>query len=289
MLDRATASHVCMLKLAGVFDWETITAADYGLELEAARALMATAAAERASEAAAAGELNAQLLDLRKKMRLGVSLAKKKWSADATSLGVLRGLRTNSNARLGTLQQALRWEKAWLKLDAAWVPVAGNTYGAFCLLRAACQAAVETDATEETGDAQASGELAVAVRRLYDLSVAWFGEALIRFPADTALGMMLRAEVPTRKSPRPQQAVVTGEYQAEGARIVLTFEARGGRAFTIARRGPGEKEFTVLSKKQPAKTFADVTAEKGENVYVVTPYNSRGKGPVSEEVRVVKG
>lgn len=109
--------------------------ADFFLKLEAAQALVATASGGKADADLARATRNVGLDNLRKTMRKQVRLPKRHWKSDAAKSAVLRGVKTNSNAIAGTLEQALDWEKAWGKLDAAWVPESGNTFAAFQAMR----------------------------------------------------------------------------------------------------------------------------------------------------------
>jgi hypothetical protein len=285
ILDRATATHPCMVIIEPDWVWEKITPADFLLKLEGARALGGTASAEGADAGLARATRNTGLGTLRKTLRKQVRLAKKHWKSDPVKSAVLRGVKTNSNSMAGTLKQALDWEKVWAKLDATWVPESGQTIAAFGLMRTTCVTACGAAAAEGAEGTEAEGDVAVALTELWGLCVDWYGEALIRFDPETSHGKLIRDEIPTQEdTPKPDKAVIlTIVYENNGATI--TFAALHATKFDVYMKIAPETEFTKVASKTTATTFTH-TDTHGDFEFKGVGWNSRGYGPESDVASV---
>jgi hypothetical protein len=286
VLDRCDKTHDIMGVLAGVWTYEKITPADFLIKLNLAKAKVETEAEEEGEAKVARGELQDDLAELRGKLRMGVKLAVKHWDGDAAALAVLRTVKTHSNSKNGTLKQALDWEKAWKKLDSTWAPAAGDTHAAFRLMRLACGGKEEETSEEEVDSSLAGGGTTVLIAELWAICVHWYGEGLVRFPADTAEGILLRDEIPTQVTPKPNAVTSFAvNYVPDSHRVETGAEALHATKYIWFRRALGATEYDWNSGKLThPQSFADWAA--GDYEVAVQGWNSRGTGPLSDPVAV---
>ncbi len=132
----------------------------------------------------------------------GVAMAKTRNRNHPANLAVLGGLSARGTSRAEILSEALAWESAWAKVDAAWCPVPMNNLPAFKVLRKQCA----EDLQQAYADAQA--DYRSAAEELNDLATAleqtvevWYADATAVFRDASAEGDMIRSTVPTTYNP----------------------------------------------------------------------------------------
>ena len=162
---------------------------------------------------AARGAWDEQLDTLHALTVQGVAMAKTRNRNHPANLAVLGALSARGTSRAEILAEALAWESAWSKVDAAWCPVPMNTLPAFKALRKQCA----EDLQQAYADAQA--EYRSAAEKLNDLAAgleqtieAWYADATAVFRDGSADGDMIRSMVPTTYNPpaeKPSTATIS--------------------------------------------------------------------------------
>jgi hypothetical protein len=262
VLDRCDKTHDIMGALAAVWTYEKITAANFLIKVNLAKAMRETESEEEEEAKVVRGELQSDLSELRGKLRVGVRLARLHWDDDPAALAVLKTVKTHSNSKNGTLKQALDWEKTWKKLDSTWVPSAGDTHAAFRTMRIACGGKEEETSEEEVDSSLAGGGTTVLIAELWAICVHWYEEGLTRFPADTAEGILLRDEIPTQNTPKPNAVTSFAvSYVPDSHRVETGAEALHATKYIWFRRAVGATEYDWNSgKKTNPQSFADWAA-----------------------------
>jgi hypothetical protein len=171
---------------------------------------------------AARGAWDSNLDDLHNRTVQGVAMAKNRNRKNPANLAVLAGLTARGTSRAETLSEALAWESAWTKIDAAWVPVAGNTLAAFKTLRQQCAEDLQQAYADTQADYRQEAEkLADMADNLEQSNQAWYADATVVFPAGTPDGDMIRSTVPTTYNPSLSKAATTTGTSAATATAVL--------------------------------------------------------------------
>jgi len=132
----------------------------------------------------------------------GVSMAKNRFRNDPIKLSLVQDITTRGDSRQGILDEALEWETAWNKADAAWNPLPANTLPAFQTLRLQCLEALQQDYKDKLSAwREMAGMLAQFARVMEDINEAWYSDATDIFAAGTAEGDMIRGTIPTTYTP----------------------------------------------------------------------------------------
>jgi hypothetical protein len=285
IIQRATDTHACMVVIkddvAAPWEWDEITVVNFKAKLDAANDLIDAESDEAADTLQARGLRDADMDSLRKKMRSYLGLAKRKYRSDPAKMRLLKPLVVQSLGIRRTLKLALDVESAWKQIDQTYVPETGNTFAAFATLRGACQTKYENVSKEGAEEGHAGGELSKGLKELYRLSVDWYQEAIRRFSAETAHGMMIREQIPTGPElPLPGPAIITSAVLTGPASVKLTFDAPDATSFDVLYQSPAEEPFHAVAEDIIEKEFT-ASVITGDNLFKVVGRNSRGTGPES--------
>jgi hypothetical protein len=196
---RAISTYSVMAVFESDWVWSELNVADFNSKCIALGIKTGTDLDNNAARLESLGTRDAKLKLLQERLSIGIQLARRHFRKQPEKLATLRKLRAGRRTIRATLADALEWEKAWGTVDAAYVPEAGNTLAAFQELRAQCVGATESVSNARSVRRKSSGARRAALDELWELCVDWYAEARIRFPASSAHGMTLRAEIPRQK------------------------------------------------------------------------------------------
>lgn len=291
ILTRAQASRAAQNEVAAVWLWEEKTVAAWDTDIDGLITQQEATADAEAQMEAKRGELDAKLDELHTKTMQGLNIAKTKYRNNPAKLPVIKNLSAKANSRTGTLQEALDWESAWEKLDAAWLPLTGLTLASFKTLRTGCITLQEQYANERAAwrsDAEQLNELAAV---LDDVNVGWYNAATHVFPEGTSEGDMIRGTVPTTYEPLefPSKAVITLAESPETGVASITYESDHATTFDVFHKGPGEAVFAKILSDVAETQFTSDLLPLGNHDFKVVGKNSRGDGPESDVSTVAVG
>jgi hypothetical protein len=89
--------------------------------------------------------------------------------------------------------------------------------------------------------------------------------------------MLIRDEIPTQDTPKPEKAVITSAIY-ENNNATITYEALHATKYDVYIKIAPETEWTKVASKTPATTFTH-TDTHGDFEFKVVGWNSRGYGP----------
>lgn len=287
---RISRTYSCMRVIKnGVPSWEwaekSVVAckADY----DAVIALFATEADETADTTGARGTRDENLASLIEKAQMGMGLLRIKFRNTPAKLRLFNGLQLNANSIQGKLAQTLAFESAWEQADAAYVLEDTTTLAQFKTLRELCGTSQESVSDEGAEETEASGEVKVKLDALYELAVAWYGVATLKYGVGTIYGMLIRTYIPTAPASGaevPEQAVLTAEGGIGQA--VLTVVATGATSYTIFYRLAGETDWLSVVVGHETGSFTHTGLAAGHYEYMARGHNNAGDGAESEVVAV---
>ena len=132
----------------------------------------------------------------------GVTMGRTRDRNHPANLAVLGALSARGTSRAEILAEALAWESAWAKVDAAWCPVPMNTLPAFKVLRKQCAEDLQQAYADAQADyrsaAEALNDMAAGLEQTIE---AWYADATAVFRDGSADGDMIRSTVPTTYNP----------------------------------------------------------------------------------------
>lgn len=282
-LDRAIKSHSVMLTLIGAWVWSKLSPADYLLKIQNCQTLRATKSDESAEAVAERGVRNMQVDSLRTLLKDGVGMAKQDYKRDAAKMALLRPLKTDSKRVNGTLRQAQAWISAWKKIGTTYVPIPANTFTAFTDLFEACGGEQGAVADEEAEEAMAGGDFRVAMNDLHQWSVDWYGAATRRFKANTALGMTIRAMVPTEAGGVTLGTAVLVLAYSGGLDVPGTIDCPGGTEAALQSRLEGTTTWATVQEHIELDgdghgTFTYTLTGPGHWEFQVVPFRNGAEG-----------
>ena len=269
------------------WEWSEKTVAAFKTDYDAVLALIATESDEAADTTGARGARDVNLASLVEKAQLGAGLFRIKYRNTPAKLRLFSGLRLDANSIQGKLAQTLAFESAWEQADAAYVLEDGTTLAQFVTLRGLCGTSQESVTDEGAQESEAAGLVKAALEALYDLAVAWYGVATLKYAEGTMRGDFIRGYIPTAPAvggDLPAQAVITAE--AGIGQATLTVVATGATTYTIRYRVAGETEWQDVVVGHAEGNFTHTGLSAGTYEYLALGHNNQGDGPESEVVSV---
>ncbi len=269
------------------WEWPEITVVAFKADYDDIIALILTEADESADTTGARGTRDQNVATLIEKAQLGAGSLRIKHRNDPPKLQHFRGLKLDANSIQGKVTQAIAFESAWRKGDPTYVLEDGTTLAQFSTLRALCgtnQLSVGDELAEES---EVSAQVRENLQKLYDLAVAWYGVATLKYPEGTARGDFIRGFIPTAPTAGgavPEQAIITGEPGIGQA--VLTVVATGASRFTIRYRPVGTTDWIDVVVAHETGSFTHTGLGAGFYEYMAIGHNNNGDGPESEVVTV---
>ena len=237
-LQRAQSTKAVQTSIAGTWTWDEMTLLQWDTAIAAFVTQMETEQDAEADYLAKRGETDAAIDSIHSLAGRSVRMAKNRYRDTPAKLEVIARLRNDSASRSGKLQDALEWESAWEKLDAAWSPLPGVTLVTFKPQRLAAMALLEGLTTKKTTWDAANEQLNTQGRVLNGNCVAWYEAATIVFPAGTPEGDLIRSDIPTTYTPpsTPPTAIQIDQVTPQpGGEIDITFIPGGGHDATSRR------------------------------------------------------
>ncbi len=287
---RITRTYSCMKVIKnGVpsWEWSEKTVVAFKSDYDAVIALIITEADEAADTTGARGTRDENLATLMEKAQLGAGLFRIKYRNDAPKLQLFRGLRLDANSIVGKVAQAVALESAWKQADAAYVLEDGTTLAQFTTLRALCGTSQLSVSDEGAEESEVSARVRDDLDELYDLAVAWYGVAALKYAEGTSRGDMIRGYIPTAPAASgdvPEQAVLTAESGIGQAQLMVV--ALGAGRFTIRYRPVGETDWIDVVVAHETGSFTHMSLTPGFYEYIALGHNNNGDGPESEVVTV---
>ncbi|MFA6545766.1 MAG: hypothetical protein WCS99_15215 [Limisphaerales bacterium] len=238
ILQRAQATKAVQVSISASWVWEEKPVPQWDTSITALVTQMETTQDAEAEYLAKRGETYTAIDAIHTLSGRCLRMAKNRYRNDPAKLDVITRLRNNAGSYAGKLQDALEWESAWEKLDAAWSPLPGVTLATFKPQRIAALALLESLAGKKTDWDAADEQLNTQGRALNADNVAWYEAATTVFPAGTTEGDLIRSDIPTTYTPpsTPPTAIEIDQAIAQaGGKIAVTYVPGGGHDATSRR------------------------------------------------------
>jgi hypothetical protein len=287
---RISRTYQCMKVIKNgtpTWEWSEKTVVSFKDDYDEVIELLATESDEAADTTGARGTRDENLDTLMAKGQLGAGSLRIKYRNTRAKLRLFAGLRMDANSISGKLAQALAFESAWEKADPAYVLEDGTTLAQFVTLRESCVDDQENVSGEGAEEVVASGDVKVKLDAVYELAVAWYGVATLKYGAETTYGMLVRGYIPTEPTAggaAPEQATLTAE--AGIGQATLTVVAVGASRYTIWYRLAGETDWIEVVVGHESGSFTHTGLAAGNYEYKARGHNNNGDGPESEVVAV---
>jgi len=289
-LERAHASRPTMEILQDApygWTWDKITPEAFGdliLELEEQRGVLSEA---EAGLSFAGGKWDVALESLLDDAVRGATLGRVSFKEQPRKASLFEDLRFLTAGREGRYRQALRFEKAWQKADAAWVFKTGLPLADFRARRKAIldleEAQVEADRNERFERATLN-DMATTLNKW---CVDWYEVATATFAERTVPGMVVRT-IPTTYDPNrpPGPLKLRAKAASAGEDALLLWRADRGTRFYILAEGPAGGGFVTIVDGATEKRWALRDFSPGLWRFKGYAENQFGQGKESDVVEV---
>jgi hypothetical protein len=287
---RCSRTYACMKVIkegTPSWEWSEKSVVAFKADYDAVIVLLAVESDEAADASLARGTRDANLEVVIAKAQLGAGSLRIKFRNTPEKLRLFTGLQMNANSIQGKLAQVLKFESAWEKTDAAYVLEDGTTLAQFVTLRESCGTDQEEVTDEGAEENIASGDVRKKLDALYELAVAWYGVAILKYPEGTVRGDFIRGYIPTEPAAggaAPEQAVLTAEPGIGQA--TLTVVAVGASRYTIWYRLAGATDWIEVVVGHESGSFTHTGLAAGNYEYKARGHNNNDDGPESEIVSV---
>lgn len=303
-MDRTQKSVSVYLAISSDWTWDERTVAQYEAQKATLEAQLDISAQKNADMLEKRGILDAALDTLARNTTTGVGLARVKWRNDPTKKSILKDLTARGDSRATIRDEARAWQKAWEKLDPAWVPVPGLTLTAFTAARLAIegndtvQPPVKGFADHYSDTVAALRDSEETLNGLFadaeETNQAWYRAATIVFAAGTPNGDLVRGQVPTTYDPAHEPTPLPGKPinviagpgaqpgEAEVAWLPVTFGSYY-QATLVDQNG-----ITLQPPEQVTTNAFHLTGQPSGSTITITIVagNASGQGPASDPVSV---
>jgi len=157
---------------------------------------------------------------IQKVMRLVKQLGKLHFDRDPARKHLVSRLRTDGRSRTAIYDQGLAAHDAWKEADEAWEIFEDTTLETFAALLKQAETWKCKHSRKSVAWRRAVATLMAKARAIDAENMAWHKVALVRFPAGTVDGDLIRSRVPTTTRPRKSRAkrrVVPGPQAKDAA------------------------------------------------------------------------
>jgi hypothetical protein len=250
ILERARPTRAIMTTLAAApynFQWDGISPNNFQNMIDGVDTQVEALAEGEAGTTDAAAFWDQDLDLLIADAALGTRLGRVKYADDAVKLRHFELLRYPNSGRNGRYLQALGFEKAWKKVNPAWVFKTGLTQAQFKTRRLAIVGREEAHVeaiTDERNERALLHSMADAVNQI---CVKWYDVATATYGSDTVAGQLIRT-IPTTYDPNrvPGRLRFTAHLSAAPNHGHLIWRAARGHKFYILARRPGAPEYELI-------------------------------------------
>jgi hypothetical protein len=285
--ERAQATRDAQAQVAAQWLWPERTLAQWDADITGLGTLEAAEAAASAAATAEGATLDGELADVETLCRTVVQVGRAHFRGDEVKGALFQSVRVDASGRQALLSSAQEVHAAWEEADAAWSPWAGVTLAVLGSALAAADAKLRAYSLLRTAWRSAAKQVLVAARALDRRCVAWYAQAIKRFPADTAEGLMIRAAVPTTWRPPPPvgQAEIVNPM-ASGSDVHLDAHAENATRYTFLQQSPGSPGFVVVLADSRDGHLTLHNQVPGVHRFKAVGRNSGGEGPESAIVEI---
>jgi hypothetical protein len=289
IIDRFRATYHVASVLQPSWVWPVMSVANMGVNLAAIRAKL------EAQETAETDLLNArevldnELADYRDAIRGYLRVGKLRYRSQRTKYNLLKPLRLAGTGRDNTLKVGRKVEKAWKKIDPAFVPVPNATFAAAHDCGQRCAQFLDDYSIKETEWRDKVQDTRDFAATLDQASVEWYATATTAFAAGTRYGDLIRVMVPTTSSAvQPvEQAVIDAATSPAAGQVLLEFHAPNATSYRLWHKAPGAAEWSLVAEEIDGLFYlVRGLTVVGQHRFQVAGRNSRGDGPVSTEAVV---
>ena len=284
---RTQATRNAQVEIAATWVWSEKTLEKWNTDVTRLEQLQQDESAKRTAWRNAAEMWENDLVQIQQITRDVKRVGSFRFRNDPVKLKLFENLRTDGDSRADIYGQGIAMRDAWDEADEAWALSTEVTLAHFNSLLASSLARQSAHGTALTAWRRAASELANKARVVDADNVAWYAEAIRRFPAGTVEGDMIRSSVPTTTRPFQAvgQAVITNLMTSNGA-IHFDCAAQYATRYTYLHQAPGSPAFTVAVADTPQTSFNLHAQPAGVHRFKAFGSNAAGQGPESAVVQV---
>lgn len=194
---RLLKTQAIQKQLQETWVWDQVSVEDWGegiQRLDVARDTAQDAIAATQNTRATLGE---GLKELHEATKQTLGIAKVAFKREPSKAGAFVGLTAVSKSFPAVSRSAHTLSSAWQKADPTWTPLPGKTLASYDTLRATLQTQQADVASAVTAQKVTHLALQDTLKEQFALAKDWYAVATRVFPANTAEGQVLRAEIPT--------------------------------------------------------------------------------------------
>ena len=200
--------------------WSEKTLAQWDNDLAALEQLKIDESARRAQWRNATESWQADIDRIQQMTRDVVREGAFRYRNDAVKAQLFSALNTDATGRREVYEQGLAARDAWQEADPAWQLSPEDTLGTFSSLLEGSPARESAESAKLTAWRQTSSSLLSKATFVDVDNVAWYVDAIRRFPEGTTAGALIRSAVPTTTHAAPEvRRAVTSNLTPSGATV----------------------------------------------------------------------